>query len=371
VDNQTRNETLRIESARRRAENRRQGLAYGLLAGSTYALATWGLDAAISLKVAASLPLFKLALGWMICLIAGAAAGWLTGAIDRPLAGLAIWVAVGGAYTWLAAHLPYDGMSIAIGLLDPRFSGQPIYPFPSVVALRTQVLYISGLGLGALGGILQIPIMDASRNVDLRLGRMLYLALCIPIFALAGAAADNLINDPLRQPLIGVHDLLDYALSSRGQPADPSTAREKHLGALGGVQTRLSPGFHLSIGGYDSESMYNVTVEAQFPTGWVRCWTIGGIPGVCRDTTQIYHDDLACVLSPVDPDAPCELSLSPGGQSWIASHRESWQEPSTVTVEALRGRIALVRVASPGSSAFDCLFHGAQTVRLEYCTASD
>jgi hypothetical protein len=371
MDNQSRKTSLLIESARRMADNRRQGLAYGLLAGGAYALACWGLDTAIGLKVAMTLPLLKLALGGAACLAAGAAAGWLTGVLDRALAGLAIWLVAGGLITWLAAHLPFDGLSVAVGLLDPRFAGQPIYPFPSVVELRSQILYVSGCGLAALGGILQIPLMDMSRGVDLRLGRLLYLALCIPIFALSGAAADNIINDPMRQPLIGVYDLMEYAMSTAGQPPDPRMARQKHLGALGGVQTNLSPGFHLGISDYDSESMYNVTVEAQFAAGWVRCWTIGGTPGVCRDTAQIYRDDLACILGQADPEASCDLGLSPGGQSWVAAQRGKWPDPPMVTIEALRGRIALVRVTGPSSQAFDCLFHGAQAVRLEYCTPSD
>src|SRR3990170_8526140 len=111
------------------AANRTSGLWLGLISGLAFGLAAWGVDAMALQSASVGTPWVKLALGLMVSLVLGGIAGWLTALIDKAAAGLLVWGLTGGAYAWLAGHLPFEGLSGLFRLIEPQLGEVAVYPF--------------------------------------------------------------------------------------------------------------------------------------------------------------------------------------------------------------------------------------------------
>jgi hypothetical protein len=191
-----------LHRERKSAATRRNGLWIGSISGLTFGLTTWGIDAITLASASVDRPWFKLAAGLALSLVVGAIVGWLTAWIDRAPVGLLFWACVGIGYAWLVGHLPFDGQSALLRLIEPRLGDITAFPFVESARVRTAFLMFIVGGLCAIGGLLELALLDRASEPSTALGHAFSLGLTIPLFALAGFASDGIINRPLREPLV-------------------------------------------------------------------------------------------------------------------------------------------------------------------------
>ncbi len=67
------------------SDRRKAGLRFGLIAGASFALGAWGIDAAGLLQSHALIPWLKLVLGLVVALPVGSLAGWLAVRLGKTL----------------------------------------------------------------------------------------------------------------------------------------------------------------------------------------------------------------------------------------------------------------------------------------------
>ncbi len=189
-------------------EKRINGILFGLVAGLALSIGIWGLDAFMLSQAHAEWAWLKFLIGTPFVLLVGAVAGWLTARFDNGLIGAIIWLLTSLAVVWFASHVPFQGLSLVIGYLKPDFAGLDIYPFVESARARMSFLYIVVGVLMAIGGGFEMFFVEAATRASGWFARLFNLLTCAVIFIPVGLAVDNLINASLREPLVGVNDLI-------------------------------------------------------------------------------------------------------------------------------------------------------------------
>ena len=209
------------ESNALRADKRFNGLIYGALAGFCFALAAWGYDASELAAARAILPWVKFAAGALVTTLLGMLAGWLTARIDNTLVGALLWLVIGVLFSIIAGILPYQGVTLAQNLLVPEIAERTNYPLTSAAILRLWITLLT-VGLSSLFiGIFELVLIDSATTSTSFLFRWLAVGACIPLALVGGyIGADIQINKPLRDPVLSVYNVLEFARANEGQVID-------------------------------------------------------------------------------------------------------------------------------------------------------
>jgi hypothetical protein len=341
------------------------GLWLGLLSGLVFGLTAWGIDAVALGNASVDHPWDKLAMGLVFSLLTGGIAGWLTAVIDRAAAGLILWACAGIAYAWLAGHIPFDGLSALLRMSEPRLGEIVPYPFVASARVRTAFLMFVIGGLSAMGGTLELVLLDRARDAQSALGRAISIGLIVPFFVLAGVAADGIINRPLRDPLVAVDRVIGWAVDAQANPIDPTLARQRHLGAVSGIENLLGRPYRMSMGAYDPASLYSFSVEVDFDGAWVRCSVLASVPGYCRETDSTYESAIPCLLR---GGQDCGAAVAGSAQPWIDQSAARNEVPASVRVLDHFAAVVLVDVSWPDGRRDVCIFRGVQPITLARCT---
>lgn len=131
-----------------------------------FGLTSWGIDALALRDASVDLPWAKLAIGLTFSLVIGGLAGWLTALIDHAAVGTLFWGIAGIAYAWLVGHLPFEGLSALLRFTEPHLGNIAAYPFVESARVRTILLMIIVGGLCALGGSLELVLLDQSSDAS-------------------------------------------------------------------------------------------------------------------------------------------------------------------------------------------------------------
>jgi hypothetical protein len=258
----------------------RLGLIYGMIAGSSFALFTWGFDAWQLARAHAAFYWTKLLPGLIICLLAGGLVGWLTILIERHGPAMALWALLGALFTWLAIWLPMTGSPGIIRYLDPTISGW--FDFSRVQSLD-QINIISLLVIGVvaiIGGLLEINLITQAILSPYVIGSLGALVVCIVLFGLGGSAIDHMINSNFREPLQVVNELLQFAQENAGVDVPKSTARAMHLSSARHLGNLIQDPRRLFLIGYN-EDLGIMDILVDFNGTPVKCTTIYSQPTDC------------------------------------------------------------------------------------------
>ncbi|HLC03859.1 MAG TPA: hypothetical protein VJK02_12540 [Anaerolineales bacterium] len=348
--------------------SRRNGLWIGLISGVAFGLTSWGIDALALRDASVDLPWAKLAIGLTFALVIGGLAGWLTALIDHAAVGTLFWGLAGIAYAWLVGHLPFEGLSALLRFTEPHLGNIAAYPFVESARVRTILLMIIVGGLCALGGSLELVLLDQSSDASTGLARAFSMGLTIPFFALAGFASDGVINRPLREPLVAVDRLIGWAIEDRNNPIDPALAQQRHLGAVGGIDELIDRPYRMSLGSYDPVSLISFTVELDFDGTWARCSVLASAPGYCGETDPVYQAALACLGG---GGQDCTVDSSESVRPWIDQLIRRNEPPTSITVLNHTAAVVLVDLAWPEGGHDLCVFEGAQPITLTRCTPAE
>jgi len=347
---------------------RRNGLVFGMVAGLAFGLTAWGIDAVALGNASVDRPWVKLVIGLTLSLLIGGIAGWLTALIDRAAAGMLLWLCAGIAYAWLVGHLPFDGQSALLRLIEPQLGEITPYPFGESARVRTILLTVIVGALSAMVGALELVLLDRAKDSNTALERAFSIGLAIPFFVLAGSASDGIINEPLRDPLMAVDRVIGWAIEARSTPIDPMLARQRHLGALGGIEDLIGRPYRMSLGAYDARSLVSFSVEVDFDGSWVRCSVLASSPGYCREIDTVYQNALACVA---DGGQDCSVNVADAVRPWIDQSTRLNEPPASITVLNHIAAVVLVDVTWPDRRHDLCVFRGTQPIILTRCAPVD
>lgn len=354
-----------LDRPRIRRASRLNGVLFGAISGLAFGLTAWGIDAIALASASADRPWVKLAVGLVIAVVIGCIAGWLTAVVDRAAAGLILWACAGIALSWFVGHLPFEGQSTLLKLIEPRLGDVDIYPFVESARVRTAFLMFVVGGLSAMAGTVELVLLDRAKEAQTGTGRAFSLALTIPFFVLAGIASDGIINRPLRDPLVAVDQVIGWAIDAKTTPVDPGLARQRHLGAVKGIENLLDRPYRVSLGAYDSASLFSFSVEVDFDGTWVRCSVLASAPGYCRETDTLYTQALACLIG---AGQSCDVSTADAVRPWIEQSIDRKLPPASIGVLGHYASAVLVEVTWPGGEHDLCLFRGVQPIVLSHCT---
>ncbi len=347
-------------------QNRRYGLAFGLLTSLAYALVAWGLDALRLAHSGGFLPWLKLAVGGGCALLLGGLVGWLIGHLDHGGAGLVGWALLGVALNTLAGHLPYDGYAFAGGLLDPRFQGLDTFPFVLSSGARQTVATLLASGLMALGGLSEPFVLEQVRGAPSRLGQGAALLIAVPAFLLAGYVTDDFVNRPLRDPQTAVADLLQVVLE--GQELTRQERLDLHVGALNAIADLVSEPRLMMVNHYDPNTMTSASIEIEFAEAWASCYVISRQLTFCQASDPLLTESFSCVLFAGDSEAhSCRGQASPEVEAWLAQARPRLGPEPILEVTGRMGAVALLEGRGQDGTPFACHLYGSMPVVIDSC----
>ncbi len=357
----------------------RLGALNGLLVGLALALGAW-LPEALTLgqsPVRLVYPLLLLGTAGVLALTT--LAGWLTARWEAAPAAVLVWGAATAPVVLLMGHLPYDGRNLLIWLLDPRFAGRVVYSFDAGAQTR---MWVAGFFLALvllLLGLVQNYRLEGVRGALTR-GRLSFrasalLLLPLPLLVLAGWAADDNVNRPLRTAPLLVDDAFSTGRSYPGDLIALAQTTGVNYSAINGVRGLIgAAGYTLLLGDMDLGGAAMVIVTADFDNGaWVYCRVQADQLSHCYDASPPYVGGFAGALSGAGtPDCQaCTVRVAPDLAAWLREQGARFTQPPQITRLAQWGSHVLMRAADPaGGDAVECFFTGLGPYTISSCRES-
>lgn len=349
-----------------RSEKRWQGAIYGLVAGLVFSLAMWGVDAFLLWQASADFPWLKWAAGAPAAMFVGLLAGWLTVLLDHALVGFFAWLLAGLAYVWLGSHVPFEGVSWLIGWFKPELRSLEIYPFVESARVRMIFLYPFVALLTGLGGSLELAIVENVLRSRYALERFFRLFWLFPIYIGIGLLADNLINIPLREPVVALNNRIELRLNAEATNMPSDQMRRLGLRVVEPFGALIHQPYALILGNYDPESITEANVFVNFAGVWGSCSVVAGTPGFCQLSTDRYLKKIACVLAGGEADT-CQLGVAPEAQTQVQELVARLGPTPELAIQEQRGNVILWRAQGSDGEQFLCRLRITRGLVIEAC----
>lgn len=256
------------------------GAIYGLICGLSFVIFTWGIDAILLFRANSTFGYLKLLAGLLIGLPASTLVGRMTVAEGKHLVALFLWSILALLFSWLVLWLPTDGTREIAGELNRNISPYLEYgKIANVWQYRLFLTIIVGLA-SILCGLLEISLVEGALLNSYPSSILLMAAVGVILFGIAGSACDHMVNTSFREPIIVIHDLLQFARAHQGEEVPVAVARAKHLSSLREISDILNEPYRLTLIKYD-QYLGQMEVLANFDGVLVQCTTIYGQPTNC------------------------------------------------------------------------------------------
>ncbi len=348
-------------------EKRINGLIYGLIAGFWFSLGVWALDAWLLQQANGDFTWLKFAIGAPFLIFLGGVAGWLTARFDNSFLGALIWLATGIAYIWICSHVPFQGQSIALGLLDLDFAGLELYPFVESIVIRMSLLYlVVGLLMAIFGGFELFFVESATRSSG-QFGRFFALLICFILYIPLGMMVDDLINRTLREPIAGMNELIQFGVGLQNQTVSKETQREMGVRAIRIFGDRINRPYRIILGKYDPIMLDEIHVYVDFSGEWGGCSVLVNRPMVCWLSSERYLRSLACLVEGGTAQK-CKIKTLPGAEPvQMDVFAKLDAEPLEYGILGQRGTQVLVMAADAEGDQVKCNYRELDAVYLESC----
>lgn len=260
----------------------RYGWFYGLSAGITFSLASWGQDALLLSLSHAYFPWIMLLVGLLVCSAFGGLAGGLTARSGSSLLSVLFWLGVALVFAWLMVALPLQIQPALAARLDPHLASLlpqgGINGFP--LRFGTSLLWI--LPFMLITGVLQLPISEPAVFSASFFGKFIPLLLPALLLGMSGAFTDNLINAHFRDALNALDITIQFVVDNQGnEKPDPALSRQLHARALSEVNNLVQQDRRLFVRSHDDEfGEFHVLVK--FGASWVDCLVLYNQPISCH-----------------------------------------------------------------------------------------
>ncbi len=267
------------------------GAAFGLVAGLSLSLLTWGRDALLLAGYHADFAWVKLLIGAPLAIMICCLAGWLAGRSRSTALSVIVWAFAGGLLGILAGRLPYNGLNLAVWLAERRLWGEAIFPYGRVGAVTTTIVAIVGMLAGSILGGMEHFVLDWSwdRSVGgkrMSLGSWAVMLACLPLVLLLSQAIEMQVNHTLREPLHSSHALIQSGLEEKDLDLD-----QRSYNAIRPFVDRLSDEYTLQVVKYNPGTLSDSYVDATFKDGFIlRCATVR-----VETSSKTMHRVLTCL----------------------------------------------------------------------------
>jgi len=265
-----------------------RGLLFGVIAGLTFAVTAWGVDAWLLARSQAAYPLVKFLPGLIACILAGGLVGWATIRLERVTISLTLWAGLAVFYTWLVIWLPIKGMWLMEQRLQPTLRDLLYYPG---IENQYQFAIVSVIVLGFVCifcGLMEVHLIDQSMLSSGTLPLISPVLISLVLFGIAGTSSDYLINTHFRGPIQAMDDLITFAMENQGKEVSPIVARQKRLSVVKDLDGIMESPRKLTLIAYD-RTLGQLDVLVDFDGKWVRCSVIYDQPTMCK---RIKYDAL-------------------------------------------------------------------------------
>jgi hypothetical protein len=257
------------------------GMLYGMVAGLAFSIFAWGIDAVLLASSHGALPWVKILPGLIFCVLSGGLVGWLTIRFESHLLALALWVALAFFFSRLIIWIPLKITPIIIRLLDSDLGAYLKYPYYDSLNQNAWFSFGAIVIVALICGLLEINLVEQALFSSGSFAVLVPLLLCFFGFALVGKTSDSMLNQQIREPVLAVDDLLQFAVENIDQEVPGDVARSMHLGATNTIKDYLPLERRIIMSNFD-ESIGQVDVLVDFSGIWVRCTAIYSQVTYCK-----------------------------------------------------------------------------------------
>jgi hypothetical protein len=257
------------------------GMLYGMVAGLAFSIFAWGIDAVLLASSHGALPWVKILPGLIICLLSGSLVGWLTIRFENHLLALGLWIALAVFFSRLIIWIPLKISPIFIRFLDSDLGAYLKYPYYDSLNQNAWFSFGAIVIVALICGLLEINLIEQALFSSGSFAVLVPLLLCFFGFALAGKTGDSMLNQQIREPVLAVDDLLQFAVENIDQEVPGDVARSMHLGATNTIKDYLPLERRVIMSNFD-ESIGQVDVLVDFSGIWVRCTAIYNQVTYCK-----------------------------------------------------------------------------------------
>jgi len=259
----------------------------GGITGFAFATALWAYETILLIQAHVAYPWISYLVGTLSFVIVCMLAALLTCLFNRALLGIVFWLLAARLLVELVIYIPLKIAPRLMVFFEPTL--QSILPaYPINATLRSW----GGLGTLGLGiflgilGLLQITLVDQAIPSTSAAGHLMPYFVFIPVIFLASVMVSDLINQPLRAPMLATNDLIQFAINHQSISVDPAIARQMHLSTIDPISDLINRPHRLFLGQYD-DSFFQVDVLIDFGGAWVDCTTINLQPVFCKLNTSV------------------------------------------------------------------------------------
>lgn len=272
------------------------GLMYGCAAGLAFAIFGWGVDAFQLLAAHGAYAFVKFIPGLLLCTVTGTLVGWLTALIQKPLIGILLWISNALLYAWLVFWLPIRSTPAIIKIFDSILGEYLQYPFYKSLNQTLWFGFATIALVAIIFGLLENILIDQAIFSSGKIAKLVPLIMVAVAFSLVGSSSDSLLNKNLREPLITVDNLIDFAVDNLDNDVDPALARAMHLNSVKTIRHLLPLERTLILSNFD-EAIGQVDVLVNFYGKWVKCTTIYNQVTFCKQFMYNVQDMVSYVDS--------------------------------------------------------------------------
>ena len=198
--------------------DQRYGTLFGALAGIALSLVGWGVDGLSLAQANDILPWIKIGLGILPCMAVCMIVGWVAKKIDHGGITALLWAGVGLAFAWGAAQISYRGVPVVIKQYQPDLAAWIQYPYETgQQAQMILAMVVVGIVAVIASAFFASFVRGAAASPYL-FGRLFPVLLWFAAFALIGFVVDDIINLPLREPVMMVERTVSIAVERQNNP---------------------------------------------------------------------------------------------------------------------------------------------------------
>lgn len=267
-----------------KARLKKFGFTYGVAAGLAFAVALWGLDGIILSRSHAIFPWIKFIVGSILTGLTGGLAGWLTARFGKILLGILFWIVASVLFAFYTVLVPLVIAPSLTGWFDPQI--RPLLHYTLYDNLPTMIGVVFGWVVvsAIIIAILQMPMIEQAVFSVTGFGKIKPHILCAFLMLISGGVADSFNNKPMRDPIVNLDAVIQFAVDTRGQEVDPVVSREKHLAAFRQIQDIVQESRQLAVSRYDP-LLENIYILINFDGHLAECITFYTYPVNCTPIT--------------------------------------------------------------------------------------
>jgi len=257
------------------------GLLFGLTAGLAFAVFAWGVDGLILAGAHGAYPWVKFIPGLIISLMGGGLVGWLTIRLQNVLLRLLFWFGYALLLSKLFLWLPIKAAPEIIGWFDGylgNFLNYPLYKdFNHMQWIGFVVIALISLLCALLENLLIEQALFSASSFSV----IVPIVISFVFYSLAGNTIDGLYNKQIREPILAVNNLIQFAVDNTGKELSVETRRTMHLAAVNTIEDLLPLERTLILSNYD-QMLGQIDVLVKFNGSWVKCTTIYNQVTFCK-----------------------------------------------------------------------------------------